>query len=251
MSLLNSIAGLSGGDPGANFHATAAYFNDDNYYGMDGLTLGVADGKQFTLSAWWYYQSSGGSYSQPRIISDAVAGPHAPWLHIDTTPHQFELRWDGGGSQKLEIEIDEYSNLDSWQHIIVSVDMSNSSKRHCIRNGTLDARNWKVYVNANLDFSNELTIGSWSSADRWNGGLSEIWFDNSYIDLSVSSNLSKFISSEGKPVYLGSNGQRVTGSAPLIYLGNPVDTWHVNLGTAGDFDAPATALTDYTSSPSD
>ena len=42
-------------------------------------------------------------------------------------------------------------------------------------------------------------------------------------------------SRNGRPVSLGSDGSKPTGTAPPIYLKGPASTWGVNSGTGGNF----------------
>lgn len=80
--------------------------------------------------------------------------------------------------------------------------------------------------------------------------LAEVWLDDSYMDVRDSSVYRKFISAAGKPVSLGANGSKPTGSAPLIYLRGPAASVATNKGTGGDFTVTGT-LTDASTSPSD
>ena len=52
-----------------------------------------------------------------------------------------------------------------------------------------------------------------------NGKLSDVWFDNSFIDISNPVTLAKWWNN-GLPPDLGANGQLPTGVAPKIYLGD-------------------------------
>ncbi len=72
---------------------------------------------------------------------------------------------------------------------------------------------------------------------RVNGDLGEIWFHNTYIDLSVQANRRKFITAAGKPADLGINGEKVMGTRPQLYMAGPPGQWNtgVNRGTGGNF----------------
>jgi hypothetical protein len=66
--------------------------------------------------------------------------------------------------------------------------------------------------------------------------MADLWYaPGVYIDFSVEMNRRKFISAAGKPVDLGSSGQRPTGSAPLVLLSGATEGWHINKGTGGGF----------------
>jgi hypothetical protein len=66
----------------------------------------------------------------------------------------------------------------------------------------------------------------------------------------MQANRRLFISATGKPVSLGANGSTPFGTQPAIYLGNPLATWHTNLGAGGGFNVTGGALTAASTSPS-
>jgi len=69
------------------------------------------------------------------------------------------------------------------------------------------------------------------------GCMSQVWFDsNTFLDITIEANRRKFINADGSPVALGPDGSVPTGTSPLIYLDNPVTTFHINRGTGGDFE---------------
>lgn len=82
--------------------------------------------------------------------------------------------------------------------------------------------------------------------------MSDLWFDDSFIDFDVEANRRKFVSASGEPVRLGTNGELPTGAAPLIFMGDTMVAadWNAgeNRGTVGNFnqvvgawmDVPAT-----------
>ena len=77
------------------------------------------------------------------------------------------------------------------------------------------------------------------------GDLGDLWFeDGLYIDLSVEANLRKFIGAYGNPVDLGADGSTPNTTAPIVYLGRDIATFHTNLGTGGGFTLVGTAPTE-------
>jgi hypothetical protein len=71
-----------------------------------------------------------------------------------------------------------------------------------------------------------------------------------FLDMTNVTNRRKFISATAKPVDLGATGATPTGTAPIIYLGNPFGTFQNNRGTGGNFVLSGT-LTAAATSPSD
>lgn len=129
--------------------------------------------------------------------------------------------------------------------VTCSIDLSNSSNRRIYVNGQLQSATWTTYTNSAIDFAPSTTpslfVGSTNTGSGFfNGRLGALWFNTSYIDLSVASNLAKFVSGTGidsKPVDLGATGELPTGTAPLIYLPmyGGTDNAGKNYGTGGDF----------------
>jgi hypothetical protein len=125
-------------------------------------------------------------------------------------------------------------------HLVISVDLSNSGRRHVYVNGQSVPGTWAVYTNDTIDFTpTQITIGaSGSPAAYVDGRIGEVWFDTTYLDLSVASTLAKFVTGSGrtaKPVNLGATGNAPTGSSPLLYLPMVGSNAGRNLGTGGDF----------------
>jgi len=73
-----------------------------------------------------------------------------------------------------------------------------------------------------------------SPASIYDGDVTFLWFDDSYIDLSVSANRDKFLQAN-----IGATGDGITGSDPLVYLTGDASEWNdvggINLGTGGPF----------------
>jgi hypothetical protein len=92
------------------------------------------------------------------------------------------------------------------------------------------------FVDSVIDFSLATTVNvanQYTAAGGFEGQLSDVWFDTSYVNLTTEN---PFYDVETKkPKYLGANGELPTGSSPLIYLPLRADDAGNNLGTGGDF----------------
>ena len=126
--------------------------------------------------------------------------------------------------------------------VTLSIDLSDAGKRHVIVNGTpASTINWNTYTNTDIDFSggNRCRVGlDQNGTIYFNGRLGNVFFDTKYIDLSVPTNLAKFVTGTGidaKPVGLGANGELPFGTPPLIYLPMYGNNAGKNYGTGGDF----------------
>lgn len=127
--------------------------------------------------------------------------------------------------------------------VTISVDLTSSSKRHVYINGEAATVTWGTYsVGSTINFTglNVFSIGAdyAGGGSFFNGRLGALWFNTSYIDLSVASNLAKFVTGTGinaAPADLGGSGEGPTGTSPLIYLPMFGNNAGKNYGTGGDF----------------
>jgi len=90
------------------------------------------------------------------------------------------------------------------------------------------------------------TVTNWaigantSGAIKLDGDLAEFYITAAEtLDISMQSNRRKFISSNGKPVDLESDGSGPTGTAPLIYFSGATATWHTNDSAGSPSPPPA------------
>jgi len=132
-------------------------------------------------------------------------------------------------------------NLVAGKNYVVSLscDLSNPSKRHLYINGESASVTWATYSNDVIDLTRgNLFFGTNGSGTYFNGRLGNLYFNTTYIDLSIPANLAKFCTGTGidcKPLPLGANGELPTGTAPLIYLPMYGNNAGKNYGTGGDF----------------
>lgn len=97
----------------------------------------------------------------------------------------------------------------------------------------------------------KFTIGATASpgADKINTGVAECYFNfDEFLDLSVKSNRRKFITSDLKPVSLGEEGSRPTGTQPRIYCRGNAAAFPTNKGSGPNF-AEQGALADIAFTP--
>lgn len=109
----------------------------------------------------------------------------------------------------------------AWHHIFVTANLADVAARHVYIDGSeVTVGTWSDYTDALIDFDitgtaspiNWIGINADGMSDALDGALSEMWFDDSYLN-----DISKFFCA-GHPVSLGANGELPTGSAPVFYL---------------------------------
>jgi len=191
----------------------------------------VSDSKQATVTFSVKVNSTAGD----KFIYDWGDGP------------AWRLSIDSGGSLEIKGERDDSTEIlnvfyiagiavGQWYHVSLSVDMSNTDKRHLLIDGVEVSPNWNTYINDLIDFDNsekKAIAATRTGSSPAAVDLSEFYFDTTYIDLSSDN---PFYDTEtGKPKYLGASGELPTGSSPLVYLPLRADDAGNNLGTGGDF----------------
>lgn len=73
-----------------------------------------------------------------------------------------------------------------------------------------------------------------SSFTYYLSDISELIFDNTtFLDLTDTSIRRKFISPSRRPVFVGTDGSKITGTQPLTYLKGEGANFHINSGSSG------------------
>lgn len=202
-----------------------------------GLT-GAADSKQLTFSAWIYINEGLGG----RLISSVTAlggGTAGTRIVLSFTENRFSVAGiNASGVQICSIE-SSVIPFGEWTHVMASVDLSDTAKRHIYVNGEEDLAVVNTYTDDTMDF----TMPDWGIAgypdgtSLLNGAIADLWFQPGlYIDLSDANNRRFFLRPDGNPVNMGADGSHVTGSAPLVFMTGNVESWLTNKGTGGGFN---------------
>lgn len=198
---------------------------------------GVADGKTFLFSLWFY--NTIGEFSP----FDTIGGN--AFLDIGLNAGQgvrFDV-FDSSAAQLLRIETTADANPNAWNHVLAKVDMAGTCQ---------------IYLNDVSDCSVVTQVNSniqWSLFDEWDERVNEIGIgaDNAWsefflavgqsLDLSVTANRRKFIDASGFPVSLGATGSTPTGTAPTVYQhlapGDAASVWRTNQAGHGNYPAPS------------
>ena len=127
-------------------------------------------------------------------------------------------------------------------NVVISLDLSNTAKRHIAVNGVLTAT-WNTYNTAGSigPHTGGTTMYVGGNNSFFPGQIGGLYYAQAYIDLTVAANLAKFVTGTGidaKPMGLGATGELPTGTSALVYLplyGNAVGK---NYGTGGNFNMP-------------
>lgn len=233
------VTPLSGfGAGGDAYTAYGGVFDGSNdYLSWASSLTGLADGKEFTFSCWFKFDSTLAASAFCLLGLDNSANTAQIRRRNPTQGGELNALFVAGGTV---LDVDSITSWDppvdnNWHHWFLSVDMTNSSNRYFYIDGSAYSVSWNTYSNSTLDLeqSGAYVGDNDSHNSKWDGEIAEIWFDDVYYDAPTY--IDKFISG-GKPVDLGSDGSAPTGSQPVIYIhiGGPDGTRLLNLGSAGD-----------------
>ena len=238
----------------------SADFDGTNDYMTRGAGLtGAADSKLGIISFWCRIDAGDGTTRLLQSSATTVGGATQGFRVFANTTNGIEfLGTNAAASSILSITTSTNSVLAgaTWRHVLCSFDMSDTAKRHLYLNDVSDL-NVATYTNDTIDY----TFADWSIGARPDGAVkvdgcfAEFYLAfGQYLDFSIIANRRRFISANGKPVWLGTDGAIPTGTAPLVYQrvadGAAVATFATNLGTGGNFSITGT-LTAGSTSPSD
>lgn len=243
----NSIVLTAIGQPNSgSYVANAVQFANAPYMTNASNLTGIANGKTGTLSFWMRIDANTSPQEILGILG-GIGGLNVQWVNTN----KFSIfAQNSSGVNILAIATSaSYSPGTTWLNVLASWNLGTGATNLYINNvsdnvvttATNDTINYAVA-------GNKCYIGSQAGSQFVNGALSEIWFDTSFMDLSIAGNRAKFISG-GLPVNLGSTGQTPTGSSPLLYLKSAAAQFNTNSGTGGNFTITG-SLAIASSSPS-
>lgn len=230
------------------YSVNAVNLDGSTYLADSGGLTGEADSKLFTFSLWLKTTGT----SDYLWCNGSVVGDIKSFVQVNASGHLEVNLYTSGNNHTLRLFNTGAINGGSWNHLLVSVDMSDSGKRHCYLNGS-SVGTWSVYNDLTVDFTKNrnYVAASVAGSGPYVGDLAEVWIDfGTYIDFSVTANRRLFVDTLNNPVSLGSDGSTPTASAPIIFLSGPTATWHTNNGGGGGFSEIG-ALTDASTSPGD
>lgn len=193
---------------------------------------GSADGKEGMLSVWLRIDGDDGT---ARYI---VAAKDLYFIcRLDDTNKFRFYGYNAAAALKLSIvTTTAYTASSSWIHFSASWNLA-ASAGHIYINDSDDLAGGSTLTDDDIDY----TRPDWNLAalptgsGLFNGVLAELYFAQEYLDFSVTANRRLFISADGYPVDLGANGEKPTGTAPIIYMRERANNAGINSGTGGDF----------------
>ena len=243
--------GVPHGFMGSTKHVVEAVDLDGtNDYANRGADLDMSDGTDATMSAWFNMQ--GGNNSVRSIIS--AAGDRFELKRFSDNKIFVSFLTAGGAAlwQGATTATFTDSINTGWHHVLVAVSFVATPKRHIYIDDVNDQNDVAGPSAGTIDMTRtDWDVGQRSNnSSRFFGFLSEVWFTDTYIDITVQANRRKFISAAGKPADLGLDGSKPLGFQPSAYFRQAAPNWEANQGSGGGFTENGT-LGAAASSPSD
>lgn len=217
---------------GADFDGT------NDYLTLDAGFTGGADDTQFTLAFWVRWDGGAGIIMH---VDGVLAGAADPRFYVSVNSSgNVAVYGENSSSTTILSILSDYALPEGqFSHVLLSVDMANSSYLRLYINGiSVNFTVTTFTATESIDFTGaDVGIGGApSGAQLFDGVLGELWFDpGTYLDFDTDANRLKFESAYGRPIDLGATGSTPTGSQPLVYLSGGADAFETNLGTGGGF----------------
>jgi len=212
--------------------------NSSGYISRTSNLSGISDGKNVLFSGWLY---------RGRVATDTwffiatSTGSNRVYISADDSDKLYCYFMTSGGTENVVVIESRRTSgagipTGAWTHVMFSFNAANSSQRHVYINGEVPAHlSYSSYNNLDIGMANPrfALSGDISETDQYSAKrLAHVFFDDSYLDLSQSSNRAKFITTDGFPA----SGQ--SALSPKVYLPlKAADTAGDNLGTGGAFTA--------------
>jgi hypothetical protein len=225
----------------------AAFDGTNDYLARGAEFTGLADSKVGIVSMWVLI--SGGDGGTRRLLF--VPSTRFAISIIDTNVLQVLARNAADTGIMTMTTTPTYLAGPTWLHILSSWDLATTTRLLYV-NDAAPALAVNTASNDTIDYTNaNWGVGATNAGvGKLQGAMADVFFDDTFLDISVEANRRKFISSTGRPVSLGHDGSIPLGAQPILFLSGNVATWHVNKGSGGGFNLNG-ALTTATTSPSD
>lgn len=222
----------------------------DNYIHKSTAFTGAADSTGLTLSLWVKLNSNTAAHGKHTIISTTHTYMDIPTGSGGTTADAFYAAAFNTGFSAYLAQVASTATItvsDGWTHLLLAMNtnFSAGNKLCYVYQDGVDITG--SLTDSSAAFTMDLTTagpsGQWtffaSSGHNLaflDGAVAEILFENTYVDITNSSERLKFRTSGGKPADVGADGSTPFGTQPLIYLSckssNAADIAN-NLGTGG------------------
>jgi hypothetical protein len=239
--------------PGVNFDGTNDYLVRASDF------TGNADSKKFTICGWFANLNSGSGLTPQIWIAGDFTGGNAGFSVNAQSSGLINISGSnaaGGGILQVLSTAGALPSSATWKWLGISIDMANSSQSKIYVNDTDVTATPSTFTNDTFDLTKSIhycgATNSGSGAfNLLQSDVAELWVGyGQHIDFSIEANRRKFVTSSGKPTFLGADGSTPTGVAPTVYFRGGASTFPTNQGTGGAMTLVG-SLTNSATNPSD
>tara|TARA_R110000782_G_scaffold3228_2_gene11917 strand:+ start:9096 stop:11237 length:2142 start_codon:yes stop_codon:yes gene_type:complete len=198
----------------------------NDYLSRSSDLVGNADGKTFTFSCWFYLDPAALNTNTYKIY-DVGGG----FFRISIANGNFVVQGTNGISQSVRFDSTSDVAFATWTHVLISVDLTNSSNRYVYMNDQTFSGGYVAYANQVIGFAkstHKIGRSDSTAGEYWDGRLAGVYLDYTYRDLSVEANRRLFIDADGLYVTPPTSG------IISVPMDDPADVGR-NDGTGGDF----------------
>jgi len=199
----------------------------DWYSGGD--PVGIGDGREGVISFW--FRPDGGNGALRYLMWNQGTRFQVSLDALNRL--DIQGRQAGGGGVFQMITTPTYLAGSGWHHVIASWNALTLAQAVYV-DGAVPA----LTVDAIANFAIDYTRGTWgiggtfAGGNLWDGGLSEMVFHTTYIDLALQADRDRFRHPNGQPPNIGADGSGPLGVQPLVYMAE-VGGAFTNLGSGG------------------
>jgi len=215
-------------------------FDGTNDYLTRGADLtSISDGKEGTISVWVKFLGGDGTL---QILLNQVSGTDRFTVSKNSSNKIVVSGSSAAPAVVLTLtSTTSVTAASGWVHILASWDLLNSTG-HLYLNGVDDQAAGATLTNTDIDYtSTNWGIGATTAgASNFDGELAELYFETSYLDVSVTATREKFIDVDGHPVNLGGDGSLPAGTQPILYMSGDLPGFITNKGSGGGFTETGT-----------
>ena len=222
-------------DRGFNYRANSAVFNGtDTYINSTASSMDMGD---VVNTSFWIKVTSLPATNHENVI-------YLSYTDGSTTEYVFMVGVHSTGAIRISAATaftDEqlFSSVTvadgAWHHVFVTHEFAQDGLRMVIDGDvsnlvTADGIALTTQGDALLQANVGSTVSLGGTPSQFlDGELAEVYIDTR--DLTADDDFDKFIAN-GKPLYLGENGENPAGFSPLVYFNQPVPNFDVNQGTS-------------------
>jgi len=240
------------GDGPLEYVAKAVHFNGASRLVNPSV---AAVNSRYLLWSGWFKFVEPASYSVI-WVSDPNTYVNGYWFNLGS-PNESLAGYNGASGNYIAFPAENVQTA-VWTHALVAVDVQGVAFAVYIDDINMNAVGQVSAGSPTVAALNGLPfyVGDDLFGAFYEGDMADLWINTGTDAIDESGNIPeeirrKFITADGKPVFLGDDGELPTGVSPVVFLSGDETEFATNRGTGGAFTVEAGALAAASTSPSD